>query len=143
VKKSKSKNEGMDSERFDHCLGPVSTSSFTFGVAPTTTAFTTPTVTFAAPATTTTTTTTQPNEPKPKPTPTQPTTQVVSSSKVSETHTTKMLLLVALCYKQGYITGHEKGKLKDLIISGNELVSAATVHTNSNSFTSSLVELKI
>jgi len=36
--------------------------------------------------------------------------------------TTKLLLLVALCFKEGAITADEKGKLKDLIISGSELV---------------------
>jgi len=39
--------------------------------------------------------------------------------------TTKLLMLVALCFKQGAINAQEKGKLKDLIIAGNELIYSA------------------
>lgn len=38
---------------------------------------------------------------------------------------TKLLLLVALCFKQGTITSEEKGKLKDLVINGNTLLLSA------------------
>eukprot|EP01121_Diplochlamys_sp_Union-15-3_P004173 TRINITY_DN1416_c0_g1_i7.p1 TRINITY_DN1416_c0_g1~~TRINITY_DN1416_c0_g1_i7.p1 ORF type:complete len:801 (+),score=218.27 TRINITY_DN1416_c0_g1_i7:736-3138(+) len=39
--------------------------------------------------------------------------------------TTRMLLLVALCFKEGAISAEEKGKLKDMIFSGNEYVYSA------------------
>jgi hypothetical protein len=39
--------------------------------------------------------------------------------------TTKLLMLVALCFKQGAINAQEKGRLKDLIIAGNELIYSA------------------
>lgn len=39
--------------------------------------------------------------------------------------TTKLLMLVALCFKQGAITAQEKGRLKDLIIAGHELIYSA------------------
>jgi len=48
--------------------------------------------------------------------------QVSVSEKAA---TTKLLLLIALCYKKNDISDSEKGNLKDLVISGNPLVFSA------------------
>jgi len=50
---------------------------------------------------------------------------LASSPPRETTVTTKLLLLVALVFKKSLITSEEKGKLKDLVLSNNQLVFSA------------------
>jgi len=66
-----------------------------------------------------------PTFPSPAQTTTQPLPKIASPVSQAQTPITKLLLLIALTYKQGHISNDEKGKLKDLSLSSNHLVLSA------------------